>query len=95
MAESDFDVAYVARLARVSLSAEETRLFQAQLGDVLAYADQLRAIDVSGVEPAAHSVALYDVAAADEAREWFSAAEALGNAPRHAGDLFVVPKVVE
>ena len=36
MAEkTDLDVAYVAKLARLALSEEETRLFQEQLGEVL------------------------------------------------------------
>lgn len=92
---ADFDVAYVAKLARLKLSAEETRLFQEQIGDVLAYADSLRAVDVSDVEPAAHSVAMFDVTRVDEARDWFTADDALANAPRQANGLFIVPKVVE
>ncbi len=44
---SDLDVAYVARLARLNLTDEETELFQKQLGDVLKYAEKLREVDVS------------------------------------------------
>ncbi|MDQ6861104.1 MAG: Asp-tRNA(Asn)/Glu-tRNA(Gln) amidotransferase subunit GatC [Verrucomicrobiota bacterium] len=95
MAEGDFDVAYVAKLARLKLSAEETRLFQEQLGRVLAWAEELRSVDVSGVEAAAHAVPMFDVARADEARDWFNADDALQNAPRSANGLFIVPKVVE
>jgi aspartyl-tRNA(Asn)/glutamyl-tRNA(Gln) amidotransferase subunit C len=32
---------------------------------------------------------------ADEPRDWFSAQEALSNAPRQANGLFVVSKVIE
>jgi aspartyl-tRNA(Asn)/glutamyl-tRNA(Gln) amidotransferase subunit C len=92
---ANFDVAYVAKLARLKLSAEETALFQEQIGHVLEYADSLRAVDVSGVEPAAHSVPMFDVTRADEARDWFTAEDALANAPRQANGLFIVPKVVE
>ncbi|MFL6530143.1 MAG: Asp-tRNA(Asn)/Glu-tRNA(Gln) amidotransferase subunit GatC [Chthoniobacterales bacterium] len=92
---ADFDVAYVAKLARLKLSAEETRLFQEQIGHVLEYADSLRSVDVSGVEPAAHSVPMFDVTRADEARDWFTAENALANAPRQANGLFIVPKVLE
>ncbi len=95
MPESDFDVAYVAKLARLRLSDEETRVFQEQLGHVLEYADKLREVDVSGVEPAAHAVPIFDVTRGDKEREWFTAEEALRNAPRQANGLFVVPKVVE
>ena len=44
---SEIDVAYVAKLARLNLSDEETRLFQKQLGDVLKYAEKLREAKMS------------------------------------------------
>jgi aspartyl-tRNA(Asn)/glutamyl-tRNA(Gln) amidotransferase subunit C len=92
---SDLDVAYVARLARLNLTDAETDLFQKQLGDVLKYAETLREVDVSHVEAAAHAVPIFNVFREDEARDWFTAAEALGNAPRQANGLFIVTKVVE
>jgi aspartyl-tRNA(Asn)/glutamyl-tRNA(Gln) amidotransferase subunit C len=87
------DVAYVAKLARLNLTEEETALYGKQLGDVLAYAEKLKAIDVSEVEAAAYSA--FNVFRDDEPRDWFTAEEALGNAPRKANGLFVVTKVVE
>ncbi len=92
---ADFDVADVARLARLQLTPEETALFQGQLARVLRYADELAGIDVTGVEAAAHSIPMFDVTRADEARPGFSAEEALANAPRQANHLFLVTKVVE
>jgi aspartyl-tRNA(Asn)/glutamyl-tRNA(Gln) amidotransferase subunit C len=91
----DLDVAGVAKLARLNLSEAETELFQKQLGDVLAYAEKLRNVDVSVVEPAAHAVPIFNVFREDEPRDWFSAEEALANAPRQANNLFIVTKVVE
>jgi aspartyl-tRNA(Asn)/glutamyl-tRNA(Gln) amidotransferase subunit C len=93
--EPDLDVAYVARLARLSLSVEETQLFQKQLGDVLRYAEKLKEIDVTGVEATAHGVPIFNVFREDDPRDWFTAEEALSNAPRQANNLFIVPKVVE
>ena len=92
---SDLDVAYVAKLARLNLSDAETQLFQKQLGDVLKYADKLREVDVSHVEVAAHAVPIFNVFRADEPCDWFTATEALSNAPRQANNLFIVTKVVE
>jgi aspartyl-tRNA(Asn)/glutamyl-tRNA(Gln) amidotransferase subunit C len=89
------DVAHVAKLARLNLTEEETELFQDQLKRVLEYAKKLREPDTSRLETAAHSQPVYDVLREDEPRSWFTAEEALGNAPRQANDLFVVPKVVE
>jgi aspartyl-tRNA(Asn)/glutamyl-tRNA(Gln) amidotransferase subunit C len=96
MAESsEIDVAYVAKLARLNLSDDETRLFQRQLGDVLKYAEKLREVDVSHVEAAAHAIPVFNVFREDEPRDWFTAEEALSNAPRKANNLFIVTKVVE
>ena len=92
---SDLVVAYVAKLARLNLSDEETRLFQKQLGDVLKYAAKLREVDVSHVEAAAHAIPIFNVFREDEPRPWFSVEEALSNAPRKVNNLFVVTKVVE
>jgi aspartyl-tRNA(Asn)/glutamyl-tRNA(Gln) amidotransferase subunit C len=93
--DSDLDVAYVAKLARLNLSDTETDLFQKQLGHVLNYADKLRGVDVSHVEAAAHAIPIFNVFREDEPRDWFTAEEALSNAPRQANGLFIVTKVVE
>jgi len=79
---SELDVAYVAQLARLQLTIEETELFQKQLGHVLKYAEKLKEVNVN-------------VFRADEPCDWFAADEALSNAPRQANNLFIVTKVVE
>jgi aspartyl-tRNA(Asn)/glutamyl-tRNA(Gln) amidotransferase subunit C len=91
----EIDVAHVARLARLNLTAEETELFRKQLGRVLEYAEKLREPDTSRVDAAHDEETIFDILRADESRNWFTAEEALRNAPRQANDLFVVPKVVE
>jgi aspartyl-tRNA(Asn)/glutamyl-tRNA(Gln) amidotransferase subunit C len=92
---SDLDVAYVARLVRLNLTEEETELFQKQLGDVLKYAEKLREVDVSNVEATAHALPIFNVFREDAPRDWFTAQQALSNAPRQANGLFIVTKVVE
>lgn len=92
---ADFDVRYTAQLARLDLTENEIAQFQAQLSQVLAYVEKLKAVDVSGVEPMAHADPTFNVFRADVARAWFDAETALQNAPRQANDLFVVTKVVE
>lgn len=96
MAEpAQIDVAHVAKLARLDLTEEETRLFQAQLGRVLEYAEKLREPDTSHVEAAAHAVPIFNIFREDEPRAGLTAAEALDNAPCQANGLFIVTKVVE
>ena len=92
---AELDVAHVAKLARLHLTEEETKLFQAQLGRVLEYAEKLQQLDTRDVEETAHAVPLFDVFREDEPRVWLSAEEALRNAPRQTSGLFIVPKVVE
>jgi len=92
---SDLDVAYVARLARINLTEAEAEVFQKQLDDVLRYVEKLRQADVSHVEPAAHVLPIFNVFREDAPRDWFTAEQALSNAPRKANGLIIVPKVVE
>lgn len=92
---SDLDVAYVAHLARLELTAEETALFQAQLAQILARASRLQALDLDQVEPATHASPKFDVLRADESRPGLTQEEALRNAPRAANGLFIVTKVIE
>ena len=92
---SDLDVAYVARLARFNLTEDEARIFQKQLDDVLTYAEKLRQVDVTGIDAAAHALPVFDVFREDAPRDWFTAEQALSNAPGQANGLFIVPKVVE
>jgi aspartyl-tRNA(Asn)/glutamyl-tRNA(Gln) amidotransferase subunit C len=92
---SDLDVTYVARLARINLTEAEAEVFQKQLDDVLKYVEKLRQADVTGVEAAAHTLPIFNVFREDAPHDWFTAEQALSNAPRQANGLFIVPKVVE
>jgi len=92
---SDLDVAYVARLARINLTEAQAKVFQKQLDDVLQYVEKLRQADISDVELAAHALPIFNAFREDTPRAWFTAEQALSNAPRKANGLFVVPKVLE
>jgi len=91
----DFDVKYVAHLARLSLTPAEEAKFGEQLGHILGYIKKLNELDVSQIEPTAHAVPLVNVFRADEVRPSLTNEEALRNAPAQANGLFVVPKIVE
>lgn len=43
-----------ARLARLSLTPDEQRLFARQLAEILAYVEQVQAVDTTGVPPMSH-----------------------------------------
>jgi aspartyl-tRNA(Asn)/glutamyl-tRNA(Gln) amidotransferase subunit C len=89
------DIRRVARLARLTLSSEEESRLGAQLGQILEYVEQLKAVDVSGVEPMAHTAPRANVMRPDEMTSSLPHDEALRNAPAQSAGLFEVPKIVE
>jgi aspartyl-tRNA(Asn)/glutamyl-tRNA(Gln) amidotransferase subunit C len=95
MAAAEIDVKYVAHLARIALTPDEEKKLGAQLGGILGYIEKLKELDVTNVEPTAHAVPLVNVTRSDETRPSLAHEDALRNAPRQAGGLFIVPKIVE
>lgn len=90
------DVDRIAALARLELSDAEKDLFVHQLSDVLAYAEQIQAIDTTAVPPTAHVLSSIPADRADEPSPSLSNAEALANAPDPSPQtgLFRVPRVI-
>ncbi len=89
------DVSYVANLARIELTDEETTLFQGQLDQVLDYVEQLGELDVSNVEPTAHAVPLVNVLRADEPGVSLDNDTVTANAPASRNGQILVPKINE
>jgi aspartyl-tRNA(Asn)/glutamyl-tRNA(Gln) amidotransferase subunit C len=95
MAAPEIDVAYVANLARLKLSAEETATFQKQLGDVLAYVAKLQEADISSVVAVEDEAGFENNLRPDAEQPSFTAQEALSVAPQQADGFFMVPRMVE
>jgi aspartyl-tRNA(Asn)/glutamyl-tRNA(Gln) amidotransferase subunit C len=89
------DVERVAALAHLELSDEEKQLFTRQLADILAYAEQVQAVDTTGVPATAH-VNAHSAERDDEPRPCLSVSDAVANAPDAApgAGLFRVPRVI-
>ena len=89
------DVERIAALAQLELTDEEKHLFTRQLADILHYAEQVQAIDTSGIEPTAY-VTSAQRERDDEPRPSLPTDEAIANAPDGAPDagLFRVPRVI-
>jgi aspartyl-tRNA(Asn)/glutamyl-tRNA(Gln) amidotransferase subunit C len=92
---TDLNIDHVANLARLALTVEEKARFAAQLGDVLKNIEELKQVDVSGVEATAHGFPIYNVWSEDEPRPGLTVEQVLRNAPAKRSNQFVVPKVVE
>jgi aspartyl-tRNA(Asn)/glutamyl-tRNA(Gln) amidotransferase subunit C len=89
------DVPYLARLARLELSQEEIELFGSQLGRILDHVEQMNKLGISGIEPTAHAISVFDVIREDAVTESLPKPTILKNAPHNANGLFLVPKVLD
>jgi aspartyl-tRNA(Asn)/glutamyl-tRNA(Gln) amidotransferase subunit C len=96
------DVQYVANLANLELTAQETASMEKDLTAVLDYIDQLSEVDTSSVEPMTQGVQIVALGGdpsvnlrPDEVRDCLPREQALQNAPLAADGFFRVPKVIE
>ncbi|HVO54632.1 MAG TPA: Asp-tRNA(Asn)/Glu-tRNA(Gln) amidotransferase subunit GatC [Solirubrobacterales bacterium] len=84
-------VLHVARLARLRLSEEEVETMAGELSGILEHVDRIGKLDLEGVEPTSHVVALENVWRADEPRPSLSHELALASAPDPQDGAFRVP----
>ncbi|NIT58141.1 MAG: Asp-tRNA(Asn)/Glu-tRNA(Gln) amidotransferase subunit GatC [Aliifodinibius sp.] len=89
------DVNYVADLARLQLSEEETESLVSDMNQILDYMTTLEELDTSDVEPLEHVIDLEYRLRDDKAKEPLSHEDALKNAPDADTDYFRVPRVIE
>jgi aspartyl-tRNA(Asn)/glutamyl-tRNA(Gln) amidotransferase subunit C len=92
------DVAYVADLAHLNLTAEERAKFGPQLDAILDYAAELDELDTSGVEPMSQVMTEQSENASlrdDVVQESLPQEVALANAAERGAGSFKVPKVFE
>jgi len=86
-------VDHVARLARLSLTDDERRVFARQLEEILEWAESLQALDTSAVPPMSHpreAEALRE----DTPRASLDREQAFAAAPDAQDGLFRVPRVI-
>jgi len=111
MKVSEKDVAYVADLANLELTADERTRMLRDLNSILEYVDRLNELNTDQVEPMAQVSDRYGVDVSWQGSERFAYAmrddvkeglrkslphdEAMENAPETDGTFFEVPKVIE
>jgi aspartyl-tRNA(Asn)/glutamyl-tRNA(Gln) amidotransferase subunit C len=95
MPGTEFDIKYIARLARVQLDPDEEQKLAAQLQPIIGYIEKLKQLEVSGIEPTAHAVPLVNIMRPDQVQPSLLSADALRNAPSQGNELFIVPKIIE
>jgi aspartyl-tRNA(Asn)/glutamyl-tRNA(Gln) amidotransferase subunit C len=85
----------VASLAKLRVEEERLRLLAEELSGILAWIEQLNAVDTEGVEPMTSAVAATLPRRADAVTDGGDPERVLSNAPKRDRNFFVVPKVVE
>ena len=91
----DIDIEYVAKLARMDLTAAQKKKIGKQLKDILVYIEKLKQLNVDKVEPLSHVLPLQNVFRQDKIGPSLPQEEVLANAPSAKGGSFSVPKVIE
>jgi len=90
------DVRKIAHLARIELTDDEASRYQEQVGQIIKYVEQLKEVDVSGIEPTAHASPVFDVVREDVVTgECIPQETVLANAPAVAHEQIKMPKVVD
>lgn len=94
MGRKEFDLEYVAKLARIGLSKEEIEKFSPQLSKVLDYINKLSELDTEEISPTTHVIDIKNVLREDKVKEPLAREEVLKNAPDKEDGCFKVPKVI-
>ncbi|HEV2816739.1 MAG TPA: Asp-tRNA(Asn)/Glu-tRNA(Gln) amidotransferase subunit GatC [Allosphingosinicella sp.] len=88
-------VRHIARLARIAVSDAEVEALAPELSNILGWIEQLREVEVAGIEPMTavipNRLRLRDDVVTDGERR----DEILANAPAPEHGFFAVPKVIE
>jgi aspartyl-tRNA(Asn)/glutamyl-tRNA(Gln) amidotransferase subunit C len=96
MALTREQIAGIAALARLELSAQEIPVYQESLSSILEFVGALDACDTADIVPMAHPLPGLsqrlrpDVVTEQDRRDVYQA-----NAPQTAAGLYLVPKVIE
>lgn len=97
MAEFDEkEIEKLAKLCRIECTEDQKKSLHKHLASVLAYVDQLKEVDVEGVQPCYCVLeTLSNVLREDVVGEVLSRELFLANAPAHVGGMIRVPPVIK
>lgn len=85
----------LAQLAKLSLSEEEVRLFAVEMAAILDYVEQLKKVDVKGLEPTYQITGLKNVTRSDEIRDYgYAPKDLLLNVPATKDNQIKVKRVL-
>lgn len=95
MSVDEKTVRRIAHLARIAVTDEEVGPLQGELNAILAFVEQLGAVDVTGIEPMTSVTPMRMKKREDVVNDGGRASDIVANAPDTEDNYFLVPKVVE
>jgi aspartyl-tRNA(Asn)/glutamyl-tRNA(Gln) amidotransferase subunit C len=95
MSVDEKTVRRIAHLARIAVTDEEVGPLQGELNAILAFVEQLGAVDVTGIEPMTSVTPMRMKKREDVVNDGGRASDIVANAPDTEDHYFLVPKVVE
>jgi aspartyl-tRNA(Asn)/glutamyl-tRNA(Gln) amidotransferase subunit C len=88
-------ILHLAKLANLTLSETEIKLYQKQLTNVLDHINQLKQIDTKSVEPTYQAIGnLKNLTRPDKIKKSLSQKQALSQAKNTKNGYFIVPKIL-
>ena len=85
----------IAHLARIAVADDEIPHLQEELNAILAFVEQLAAVDVANIEPMTSVTPMAMKTRQDKVTDGGIPDAIIANAPAHEHHFFLVPKVVE
>ena len=85
----------IAHLARIAVGEDEVAPLQGELNAILAFVEQLGAVDITGIEPMTSVAPMAMKKREDVVTDGAKADAIVANAPETEDHYFLVPKVVE
>lgn len=85
----------VAHLARVEVDPATEKDMIQDLEEILTWVEKLKEVDTEGVDPVTHMSFEKNALREDEVKRNLTKEAGLSNAPKHDGEHFLVPKVLD
>ena len=95
MSVDDATVRRIAHLARIKVEDAEVAHLKGEINAILAWVEQLQAVDVEGVEPMTSVTPMKMKMRQDEVTDGGIPEDVVKNAPSSDDNFFLVPKVIE
>ena len=89
------DVAHLARLARIAMTADELDRLAGELDVILGAVARVQEVAAADIPPTSHALPLTNVLRADEPRPSLGADAALAAAPAAEDERFRVPRILD